>query len=507
MTDNEAAAAPIHRPFAILAAALLAAAGAWATAAGAAGELRVGSKRFTESYILAELVAQSARGAGAMASHRPGMGNTAILVAALRNGAIDLYPEYAGTISREILNAGRDLDLAQMNARLAPMGLAAAVPLGFSNSYAIGVREKYAAERGLNRISDLGKHPDVRVGLSHEFLGRADGWPGLKEAYALAAISPRALDHGLAYEALEAGQVDAIDLYSTDAKIGRYGVRVLEDDRRYFPRYDALLLYRAGTPAAHPKAWAAIAALQGRLNEKAMIALNARAELDGRDFASIAAQYLAGETSGGRRTLMEALFAPDFGRLLAQHLALVLGSLVAAIAIGVPLGIAAARTRVLAQPVLLVAGLVQTVPSLALLAFLIPLTGSIGVWPATIALFLYALLPIVRNTHAGILGVSDGLRQAGLALGLRPAAILRHIELPLAAPTILAGVKTAAVVNVGTATIAAFIGAGGFGERIAQGLALNDHVMLLAGALPAAGLALAFHVAFEVLEKRLVPPV
>src|SRR5258705_1635348 len=190
---------------------------------------------------------------------------------------------------------------------------------------------------------------------------------------------------------------------------------------------------------------------------------------------------------------MEALFAPDFGRLLAQHLAVVLGSLAAAIAIGVPLGIAAARTRALAQPVLLMAGLVQTIPSLALLAFLIPLTGSIGVWPATIALFLYALLPIVRNTHAGLLGVPDGLRQAGRALGLREGAILRLVELPLALPTLLAGVKTAAVVNVGTATIAAFIGAGGFGERIAQGLALNDHVMLLAGAPAAAGVAPRLH--------------
>ncbi|MEO7741758.1 MAG: glycine betaine ABC transporter substrate-binding protein [Usitatibacter sp.] len=475
-------------------------------AAAAEPELRVGSKRFTESYILAELVTQSARGAGAPASHKPGMGNTAILLAALRNGAIDVYPEYAGTITREILNAARDLDLTAMNARLAPLGLTAAVPLGFSNSYAIGVRGKYAEERGLGRISDLAKHPEIRVGLSHEFLGRADGWPGLKAAYSLAAISTRALDHGLAYEALAAGEVDAIDLYSTDAKIARYSIRVLEDDRAYFPRYDALLLYRAGTPQAHPKAWAAIAALQGRLDEKAMISLNARAELDGRDFASIAAQFLAGETSGGRRTLMEALFAPDFGRLLAQHLALVLGSLVAAIAIGVPLGIAAARMRALAQPVLLMAGLVQTIPSLALLAFLIPLTGSIGVWPATLALFLYALLPIVRNTHAGLLGVANGLRQAGRALGLQENAILRLVELPLALPTILAGVKTAVVVNVGTATIAAFIGAGGFGERIAQGLALNDHVMLLAGALPAAALALAFHVTFELVEKRLVPP-
>jgi osmoprotectant transport system permease protein len=183
----------------------------------------------------------------------------------------------------------------------------------------------------------------------------------------------------------------------------------------------------------------------------------------------------------------------------------VLGSLVAAIVAGVPLGIAAARNRKVAQPVLLAVGLVQTIPSLALLAVLIPITGAIGVWPAMVALFLYALLPIVRNTHTGMLGVPEGLRQAGRALGLEGPAILRHVEMPLAAPTILAGVKTAAVVNVGTATIAAFIGAGGFGERIAQGLALNDHVMLLAGALPAAALALALHAVFELLERLVVP--
>jgi osmoprotectant transport system permease protein len=168
---------------------------------------------------------------------------------------------------------------------------------------------------------------------------------------------------------------------------------------------------------------------------------------------------------------------------------------------GVPLGLLAAKVRLLAQPVLAAAGLLQTIPSLALLAFLIPLTGTIGLWPALIALFLYALLPIVRNTHAGITQVPRGLRQAALALGLRRAQILGRIELPLAMPTILAGVKTSAVINVGTATIAAFIGAGGFGERIAQGLALNDHTMLLAGALPAAALALAVHAGFELAER------
>ena len=479
-----------------------------ASMAGAAeDELRVGSKRFTESYILGEMATQAARGAGAPAVHRPGMGNTAILVEALRNGAIDLYPEYSGTIAREILKADRDLELAELNARLAPLGLAASVALGFQNTYAIGVAVATAEWRGLVRLSDLARHPSLRLGLSHEFLGRRDGWPGLSARYGLQELQPAALDHGLAYEALAAGKVDAIDLYSTDAKIARYGIRVLEDDARFFPRYDALLLHRAEVPARHPRAWAAIAALAGRVDAAAMVRLNARAEIDGRDFAAVAREFLAGPgpRDGRPRELWSALFADDFARLLGEHVALVLASLGAAILVGVPLGVAAARFRALAQPVLIAAGLVQTIPSLALLAFLIPITGTIGVWPAVIALFLYALLPIVRNTHAGLQGVPEGLREAARALGLRPRLALRLVELPLALPTILAGVKTAAVINVGTATIAAFIGAGGFGERIVQGLALNDRVVLLAGAIPAALLALAFHALFEGLERALVP--
>ena len=480
-----------------------------AARAAAADEppLRVGSKRFTESYILGEIVTQTARLAGAQAIHEPGLGNTAILVQALEGGSIDVYPEYTGTIAREILGADANLSVAQINEQLRPRGLAASIALGFSDSYAIGLRRAYAERHGIRRISDLARFPDLRLGFSHEFLGRRDGWPGLKAAYALPQASPRGLDHGLAYEALAAGEVDAIDLYSTDAKIARYDIAVLDDDRGYFPHYDAVLLHGIAVPARHPLAWAAIEKLQGHIDTATMIRLNGEAELGHRDFASIAAGFVAGGAGGAppARGLWGALFAPDFARLLGEHVALVVASLIAAIVVAVPLGVVAARSRAVAQPVLVAVGVIQTIPSLALLAFLIPLTGTIGVWPAVIALFLYALLPIVRNTHAGMTGVSTGLREAARALGLRPWAALRLVELPLALPTILAGVKTAAVINVGTATIAAFIGAGGFGERIAQGLALNDHVVLLAGAIPAAALALAFHALFEGLERALVP--
>src|SRR3954453_726295 len=336
--------------------------------------VKVGSKRFTESYILGEILARAADG-----EHRPGLGNTAILYEALRSGAIDAYPEYTGTIAREILKTEQSLDMDAISARLKPLGLAASIPLGFSNSYALGSRQH------LKNISELAKHPELRIGLSHEFLGRRDGWPGLRQAYGLPQ-SPRGLDHGLAYDALTAGEIDVIDLYSTDAKIERYRIAVLEDDRRYFPSYDAVLLYRADMPQRFPEAFAAWKKLEGKIDNATMVRLNARAELDKVRFAQVAAEFFGSDTGTGRSSLWSALFAPDFGRLLGQPPALVFPSLAAAILVGVPLGMLAARQRLLEQPVLLTTGLIQTVPSLALLAFLIPLTGTIGVWPALIAL-------------------------------------------------------------------------------------------------------------------------
>lgn len=477
-----------------------------------AATLQVGSKRFTESYILGEIVAQTARRAGTDAVHRRGLGNTAILVNALRAGSIDVYPEYTGTIAREILRLPAVPPLAELNARLAREGLAVAVPLGFNNTYALAMRAEDAAARGIARLSDLKRHRDLRFGFSQEFLGRADGWPGLVRAYGFDLPPPRGIDHGLAYEAIAGRQVDVIDIYSTDAKLARYRLTVLEDNANFFPRYDAVLLYRADVPQRFPQAWAALAQLAGSLDEAAVRRLNAAAELEGRDFAAVAAEWLAQRAGGtaGRapaqpQGLWRRIVAPDFGRLLVEHLALVFAALAASCAIGIPLGLLAARRRHSAPFVFGVTGVIQTIPALALLAFLIPITGRIGPLPAFIALTLYALLPIVRNTHAGLAQIPRQTIEAAAALALRPAVVFFRIELPLALPTLLAGVKTSAVINVGTATIAAFIGAGGFGERIVTGLALNDQTALLAGAIPVALLALAVQGAFDLLERRVVP--
>ncbi|MFO1337095.1 MAG: glycine betaine ABC transporter substrate-binding protein [Burkholderiaceae bacterium] len=473
-----------------------------AGAAQAGGPLRIGSKRFTESYILAQLLAQAAAPHAAV-ELKPGLGNTAIVYQALRSGSIDVYPEYTGTIAREILQAPGELTLDEMRARLAPLGLGVGVPLGFNDGYALAMRADVAARLGVRALGDLARQPALKLGLSHEFIGRADGWPGLAARYRLPQ-QPQGLDHGLAYDAVAAGQVDVIDIYTTDAKIGHLGLTVLADDAGHFPRYDAVLLYRLDLPQRLPAAWAALQALQGRIDERRMIALNARAELQGEAFETIAHDALAGTAAApAAATFWSRLWGPDLARLTGQHLGLVAAAVALAVLVGVPLAVAVAAHAGARALLLGATGVLQTVPSLALLAALISWLGRIGTGPALLALTLYALLPVMRNTCAGLAGVPAGLKLAARALGLRPAQSLRAVELPLALPVIVAGVRTATTWSVGTATIAAFVGAGGYGERIVTGLALNDGALLLAGAVPAAALALLFEALFEWAERRL----
>lgn len=478
----------------------------------------VGSKRFTESFILGEIIAQTVRDAGdAAVELKSGMGNTSILLAALRSGEIDVYPEYTGTITREILKTEQALSLEEINARLAPLGLRAGTLLGFNNSYVLAMRSDLARSLNISKISDLSRHPSLVPGLSHEFIGRADGWRGLSQAYGLGALKPRGLDHGLAYEAIAAKKIDLVDAYGTDSKLSRYDLTALVDDRGFFPGYEALLLFRADVPERFPAAWKTLQTLEQSISQSTMLSLNTRAEIDRLSFSVVAKQFIESRKKGSIDTgslivtgnqpnsFMTVLFGPDFLRLSGQHLFLVLSSLALATVMGIPLGVLCFYAPRLGQFVLATISMMQTIPSLAVLAFLITLLGTIGMLPAIVALFLYALLPIVQNTHAGFREIPDSMRQAATALGITSSQRLWLIELPLARGLILSGIKISAVLCVGTATIAAFIGAGGFGERIVQGLALNNTSLLLAGAIPAAVLAILMQGGFFLLEKYWSP--
>lgn len=478
---------------------------AWSTLAAASEQkLRVGSKRFVESYILAEIVAQLARAEGATADHDQGLGGTAVLFRAVETGSVDVYPEYTGTLAEVALKSG-SADLGKLRTALAAQNLAVSEPLGFENTYALAVRREVATKLGLSKVSDLAAHPELRVALSHEFLGRRDGWPGITERYALHPTVVQAFDHALAYEALNRRESDVIDVYTTDAKIARFDLAVLTDDRHFFPPYEAVLVYRADLLKRVPAFAKVLDRLRGRIDAATMQRMNARADLDGAPFPKVAADFLADKPAGASSRI--GLFEGTIDvvrRHGPRHLMLVLVSLAMSIVVGVPLGVLAYVRRRLGVAVLGIAGIVQTIPSLALFCFFIPLLG-IGPVPALAALFLYGLLPIVRNTHAGLVSIPNDLREAAVAIGLSPGERLRHVELPLASRTILAGIKTSAVVAVGSATIAAFIGAGGFGEPISTGLSLNDVTIILEGAIPAAALALLVEAAFIPLERLIIP--
>ena len=462
--------------------------------------LVVGSKKFTESVILGEVGAQLLRDAGFEARHRAEVGGTRVLWEALRRGDLDTYPEYTGTLLQEILADASLPDEAALRAHLAGLGLGMTAPLGFDNTYALGMPEAAAARLGIETISDLRAHPGLAFGFTNEFMDRADGWPGLRDAYALPQQDVRGLDHDLAYRALADGAIALTDLYATDAEIAYYGLRVLRDDRAFFPEYRAVYLYRLDLP---PPAAAALARLAGRLDAGTMQRLNARAKLERVPEPVVAADFL-GEALAVEAEVTVAGFWARLWRHTAEHLVLVGLSLLAAILAAIPLGIVAAKVGWLEQPVLGVVGVLYTIPALALLVFMIPLLG-IGAAPAMAALFLYSLLPIVRNTHAGLKGIPLPLRESAEALGLPPGARLRRVELPLALPSILAGVKTSAVINIGTATLGALIGAGGYGQPILTGIRLDDTALILEGAVPAALLALLAQGLFEVAERVLVP--
>ena len=462
-----------------------------------------GSKAFPESWILGEALRALAAESGAEASHAKNLGGTEIALAALRSGAIDIYAEYTGTIDQVLLPkdaAGTPGDGRRRQA-LGEMGIGMSERLGFDDSYALATLPAIATANDVHSLSDLVHHPELRLGLTHEFIGRNDGLPGLTAHYGFTLANVRGVQHELAYEALRTGSIDVLDVYTTDAQIERMGLVTLVDDRHFFPRYDAVLLYRQDLRSRAPAAFAAMSRLVGAIDTRAMTRANAAMVLDHRSVEEAAAALVPG---GAHAIPPSRGVAAQIASDTLRHVELVFASLTAAIFIGVPIGIAASRSRRAGPVLLTLTSLVQTVPSLALLALLVPLVG-IGARPAIVALLLYGLLPIARNTYTGLTQIAPELSRSADALGLSPWAKLRRISLPLASPMILAGVKTSAVINVGTATIAALVGADGLGSPILQGISLRDTGLILQGAVPAAGLALLFELGFALLSRVVIP--
>ncbi len=466
-------------------------------------KITIGSKNFTESIILGEMLTHLSRHAGTQAHHQSQLGGTSILWNALVKGEIDAYPEYTGTLLKEILAKEKITTEEGLTKVLARYGLRMTPALGFNNTYAIGVKQSLAKAKGLRTISDLKKHPQLIMGFTSEFMSRTDGWPGLQRRYQLPQKNVRGLDHDLAYRGIESGTLQVIDLYATDAEIDYYKLYALKDDKNYFPVYNAVILYRIDLEKRAPKVVKLFNKLTGRIDAEMMRKMNAQVKLQKTNESLVAAEFL-------RRLFKISVdfkvqtVSQRFWQHTGEHLFLVGISLTLAILIAIPLGIMAQAYQGFGQVILSVTGIIQTIPSLALFVFMIPLLG-IGDPPAIVALFLYSLLPIIRNTYTGLKDIPVEIRESMQAIGLPALARLKIVELPLATRAILAGIKTAAVINVGTATLGALIGAGGYGQPIFTGIRLDDTSLILQGAIPAVVLALLVQGLFELIERRLLP--
>ncbi len=461
-------------------------------------EVRVKSKEDTETTLLAYVIAQLLRQEGMRVDDEHfRFGGSPVVWKAIVAGEIDMYVDYTGTLTNQIFARQGIRDDESLRRELAKHGIGMTKPLGFANNYAIGMRRKRAEELGIRRISDLKKHPNLVLGFSNEFVNREDGWRGLRQRYDLPQADARGMDHRVAYEALVAGTIDATELYTTDAEIRRFDLVALEDDAHFFPSYEAVILYRLEVEKSHPAAIAAAKKLEGRLSQSTMIEMNDRAAKE--PMPIIAADFIEREF-GTRPDVQIESSAHRLWRLTLAHLTLVGISLGSAIVIGLPLGVIAARRPRLGQVLIGGAGVIQTIPALALLVFMIPLLKT-GALPAIAALFLYSLLPIINNTATGLRSIPQSLLESADALGLSLTARLRLIELPMASQSILTGIRTSAVINIGTATL----GAGGYGQPIQTGLQMMDHREILFGAIPAAVMALAVQALLTWSERALVP--
>jgi len=499
---------------------------AWPAAAQEAARppIVIGSKPFAESYLLAEVFAQLLESRGIAVTRKAGLGATEVAFPALVAGAIDVFPEYSGTGLLVILKAPRVGDRAAVFDRVSRemarrYDIRWLPPLGFENTYAMSVRTEMAERLGLRTLSDAARHgASLKAGFTADFIGLPDGLPGLRSTYGLAPAEVHALAPAVKYQAIAAGSVDLIDAYSTDGLLERYPLTVLEDDRHVFPPYDAAAMLRGVVARERPEVVATLTLLSGRIDVTRMRRWNARVEVEGVAVAAVAREALvdlglvetgaAGATVATPRASL-SLVADLWSRraaiaaMSARHLWLTSVSMLAAIVFGVALGLALSRSRA-AEGVTRAVGVLQTVPGIALLAFMLPFLG-IGVWPSLVALFLYSLYPIVRGTVTGVRQADRQAVDAATALGMTPRQVLWFVRLPLAMPVLMAGIRTAAVTNVGTATLAAFVGGGGLGDPIVAGLALADTRMILSGAIPAALLAALVDVALAGVQRWLTP--
>lgn len=485
-------------------------------------ELVIGSKIFTENMLLGEILALLLEKEGFKIIRKFNMGGTKLLFDALRVGDIDIYPEYTGTGYAMILKESKKLSphetyLFVKKEFLNRYQLVWSPALGFENTYVLACRKGDARFESITAVSELQDLPfPLRLASEHEFTERKDGWPLFSKHYKLNLKKNQILsmNPSLMYSAIDNKKVDLIMAYSTDGRLKAYQLKTLEEDKQFFPSYKAAYLTRKEIPASHPEVKAVFQMMKNQISEKEMIWLNNEVDHKKRDISKTAEKFLLEKEFLNKKTSQatkktESLFSYYLQKksyllkIFIEHLILVAWALMLALFFAIPLSIWTFYNSKVEKAVFFFVNTLQTIPSIALLGALIPLLG-IGFTPAVTALFIYALLPIIRNTFEGLKNIDSTYIEVSAGLGLTKRQILRFIQIPLALPVIIAGVRTAVVLLVGTATLAAFIGAGGLGDPIFRGIATLDSRLIFMGAVPACALALFLDKALGLLEKLLV---
>lgn len=487
--------------------------------------ITIGSKNFTEQYVLAEIIAQTLEARLDIEVERKlNLGGSSFCYEALKSGGIDIYPEYTGTGLMNLLDQPIETNPKKAYQIVKALfdaqdGLIFGEPFGFNNSWAFAVSKDNPLFSDVHMISDLAKVADqLRIGVVHEFLDRQDGYPDFLKHYQFEGLftSAQAFTPGLLFPAIANDSVNVIVVNATDGLIGAQNLKLLTDDKQFFPPYEAAPFYRAELNLI-PNLPEVMASFRDIISSDEMIELNYKVDALGLTASEAAREFLIskGIITTDEPVLVQAqtvvkpslieYFWHEKDQLLhyvLEHLFLVLVSLGFAVLLSVPVGIVLTRYTELSGPVFAVTNILQTIPSMALLGALIPLFG-VGLTPALIALFLYALLPIIRNTYTGIKEIDPLLIEATRGLGLTNHQILFKVELPLSLPMVMAGIRTSSVLVVGTATLAAFIGAGGLGDPIFRGISSVDNNKILFGAIPAALLAVMLDRLFNRLEQAL----
>ena len=485
-------------------------------------EVIIGSKIFTENILLAEMLSLLLEEKYNFKVIRKfNLGGTKLVFDSLINKEIDIYPEYTGTGYTMILKMSGETHPKKTykivkREFLDQFSLVWSLPLGFENTYALAVRNSDSRFKKINNISQLKEKTNMlNIGMGHEFMERKDGYSNFIKKYQLNFQKDKTwtMNQGLMYSALKNKKMDIIMAYSTDGRIEAFNLKTLKDDKHFFPAYEVAYLTREEFLKYYPRIKKAFKELEGNITEKEMIFLNSQVDQLKYDLSQTARNFLIEKNlleddiqNLKQQSWLDYYISKKeyFFKIFYEHLKLIFVSLFFALLLAIPIGVWASYNIQVEKTVFLIVNTLQTVPSLALLAIFIPFLG-IGFWPAVVTLFIYSLLPIIRNTFEGIKNIDRVFVSAGAGIGLNSWQVLRYIQIPLALPMILAGVRTSAVIVVGTATLAAFIGAGGLGDPIFRGIATLNSKLIFLGAVPACLLAIFIDRFLALLEIAIIP--